>query len=383
MNLTAKTTTELAHLRDEIMRGTPIISLSGLTSIAAKACVLSELRMQTKKTFVIVADTNKELETWKCDLDFFGDADKNPTKSPRLRISSASPRLFTLPSFETDVYSGASPHAETQEERALTLWRLAQNTPEFLIVSAKSLITKIIAPDEIKNLGAHLKRDTDFAPELLIEKLIGAGYVREEPIKSVGEFSVRGGIIDVWSPTLDFPARLEFFGDTVDSIREFDAETQLSIRQLSEIFVAPMREFAATAKDFKDWTLFADEKFSDEKYARNLRDRTQFASEGEGFSGWEFLMSLVNPRNSSVFDYFKDATFVIDEPALIEQTLINFYETIERRYAEISEADDIGLEPNELFLEGEQLREKLDGRQRIELRALGKTAAQTDEKFQV
>ena len=372
MSFSTESSTATARLRDALKSGARLISLSGLTSVAAKAFVLSDLQTQTKKPFVIIADTNTELESWCGDLGFFQAETRNPKSE-----------ILTLPSFESDVYSGVSPHAETQEERALTLWKLAQNQPDFLIVAAKSLITKIVAPNEMNGLGAYLKRDADFAPEQLIEKLIACGYVREEPLKNVGEFSVRGGIIDVWSPTNDNPVRLEFFGDTVDSIREFDAETQLSIGQLTEIAVAPMREFSATAKDFKDWAFFADERFADEKHARNLKDRTQFAVEGEDFPGWEFLISLVNPRNSSVFDYFKDAIFIIDEPAIIEQTLGTFYETVERRFAEISEADDIGLPPSELFLDGETLREKIGAQRRIELRALGKTAAQTDEQFQV
>ena len=381
MDYAAGTTTELNHLRDEIKRGTRIISLSGLTSIASKAFVLSELQAQTKETFVVIADTNRELETWECDLEFFNSTFK--IQNLESKVSNPESRILNLPSFETDVYSGVSPHAETQEERALTLWRLAQNAPDFLIVSAKSLITKTVSPEEMQNLGANLKRDADFAPEALIEKLVAGGYVREEPLKNVGEFSVRGGIIDVWSPTAENPVRLEFFGDTIDSIREFDAETQLSIRQLTEISIAPMREFSATAKDFKDWAFFARERFSEERFARNLKDRTQFAEEGEDFAGWEFFISLVNPKNASVFDYLKDAVFVVDEPAPVEQTLTNFYETIEKHYAEITEADDIGLEPHELFLSGETLREKLADKQRVELRALGRTAAQTDEEFQV
>ncbi len=381
MNSTTEISTHQARLHDEVKRGTRIISLSGLTSIASKAFILSELQKQTRKNFVIVADTNTELETWECDLEFWSRESRVESREKESSLSTLDSRLLTLPSFETDVYSGISPHAETQEERALTLWRLTNAAPDFLIVSAKALITKTVAPNEVKNLGAYLKRDADFAPEELLEKLVACGYVREEPLKNVGEFSVRGGIIDVWSPTNENPVRLEFFGDTVDSIREFDAETQLSVGQLTEIAIAPMREFSAAAKDFKDWAFFAEERFSDEKYARNLKDRTQFAVEGEDFPGWEFTIALVNPRSSSVFDYLQDAIFVVDEPTLVEQTLTAFYETVERRYSEISEADDIGLEPSELFLDGVTLREKLAGKQRVELRALGKTAAQTDEQF--
>jgi transcription-repair coupling factor (superfamily II helicase) len=64
--------------------------------------------------------------------------------------------------------------------------------------------------------------------------LISAGYVREEPLGNFGQFSIRGGIMDVWSPDAENPVRIEFFGDTVDSIREFDPDTQLSTASLRD-----------------------------------------------------------------------------------------------------------------------------------------------------
>ena len=372
MTFTVEESTEIKRLREEIRGGTRVISLGGLTSIASKAFVLSNVQSATKKTFVIVADSNKDLETWDCDLDFF-----------QSKIQNLKSKIETLPSFETDVYSGISPHAETLERRALTLWNLSRAAPDFLILSAKSLITKTLAPDEVKNLGASLRRDEDFAPEELIEKLISSGYVREEPLKNVGEFSVRGGILDVLSPTAKNPVRIEFFGDTVDSIREFDAETQLSVGQLKEISIAPMREFTVNSSDFNDWAFFARERFTDEKQLRAVRDRTDFAAEGESFSGWEFLIPLVKPRTASVFDYLNDTLFVIDEPPIVEQSLSGFYETLENRFAEITQAGEIGLEPSELFLSGAELREKLEKKQRLELRILGKSAAQTDEQIEI
>src|SRR5215203_2353039 len=371
MSIAAEETTEIRRLADEIRRGTRVISLGGLTSIASKAFVLSHLQARLAKTFVIIADSNKELENWDCDLDFF-----------QTRIANRKPQIASLPAFETDVYSGISPHAETLERRALTLWNLSFAQPDFLVVSAKSLITKTVSPKEMLALGAILKRDADFPPEELIEKLVACGYVREEPIKNVGEFSVRGGILDVWSPTAEMPVRIEFFGDTVDSIRQFDAETQLSIGQLKEISIAPMREFAAASADFNDWAFFARERFADEKQARAVRDRTDFAAEGESFSGWEFLLPLVKSREASVFEYLKESIFVIDEPSVVEQSLGAFHENLENRYAEIITAGEIGLAPNELFLGGAQLREKLEKQPRVELRALGKSAAQTGENLE-
>ncbi len=388
MSLSAKTSTELKSLRGEIERGTRIISLGGLTSIASKAFVLSELQGETRKTFVVVADSNEELEKWECDLNFWQNSVQSSkskvqgSRENQSKIQDLKSKIETLPSMESDVYAGISPHAETLEKRALTLWNLSFSQPDFIVTSGKSLITKTLSPAETQKLGAILKRDEDFPPEEFLKKLESSGYVREEPIKNIGEFSLRGGIIDVWSPDAEYPVRIEFFGDTVDSIRQFDAESQLSISQLKETQIVPMRPFSASAQDFKDWAFFARERFADEKFARNLTDRTQFAEEGEDFSGWEFLIPLINPRNSSVFDFLKDAVFVFDEPAMIEKTLETFYETIEEHYAQITEQGEIGLKPDELFLSVETLREKLNSNKRIELRALGKTAARTDEEFQ-
>ncbi len=383
MTISAEAENEFDRLHRAVKSGARTISLSGLTSIASRSFILTKLQAETSKIFVIVADSNKELENWECDLNFFINAKAQRRKQAEIKDKGQRTKdtILSLPSMESDIYAGISPHAETLEKRALTFWKLAQNQPNFVIASAKSLIIKTISPNEMCELGAVLKLDKDFSPEILLEKLISGGYVREEPIKNIGEFSMRGGIIDVWSPNAENPVRIEFFGDTVDSIREFDAETQLSTNKLNEISIAPMREFAANAQDFKDWAFFADERFSDERFTRNLKDRTDFAVEGEDFSGWEFLLPLSKPRNSSIFDYLKDCVFVVDEPVIVENTLAEFYEHLENRFTEINEYDEIGLAPDELFLSVEELRENLNKQKRVELRALGKTAAQTDENF--
>jgi transcription-repair coupling factor (superfamily II helicase) len=380
MNLSTETQNELARLGNELKSGKRVISLSGLTSIAAKSYVLSKLQPTTSQTFVVVTDSNRELETWENDLDFWSQESEKTITNGQSPIQNPKSSIV-VPSFETDIYSRISPHAETLERRALALWNLSKQTSDFVLTSAKSLVTKVLSPNEMQKLGALLKRDEDFPLEALIEKLTGSGYVREEPIKNWGEFSVRGGIIDVWSPDAENPVRIEFFGDTVDSIREFDAETQLSIAQLKEISIAPMREFSATPNDLKDWSFFAKERFSDERFARNLKDRTQFADEGETFGGWEFLISLSNPRNDSIFNYLKNCLLVIDEPTTIELHLGEFYGNLDRRFAEINEIDEIGLEPTELFLSAEELRQNLDREKRIELRSLGLLASETDEEF--
>jgi transcription-repair coupling factor (superfamily II helicase) len=369
---------EFDNLQRAIDRGERVIALDGLTSTAAKVYVLSQLKA-AGKTIVVVTDTNASLDDWKSDLEFWLDFPDSTVRTSAVRNPQSA--VISLPSFETDVYSGSSPHAGTLERRAWSLWHLAQGHPSFVVLSARSLISRTVDPQEIQDLGALLKVDEDFSPDDLVERLAASGYVREDPIGGVGQFSVRGGILDVWSPDSELPVRVEFFGDTVDSIRIFDPETQLSTDRLKETSIAPMREFAATDKDFRDWTFFAEERFASESVARSLRDRTEFAEEGESFTGWEFLMPLVKPLKATVFDYLKDPVFVIDEPTIIENSLASLYDNLKRRYASLTETAEIGLEPKELFLGADEIRERLADSRRIEIRALGKTAAAMDEDF--
>jgi transcription-repair coupling factor (superfamily II helicase) len=364
---------EYARLAEELRRGARVLSVSGLAANPAKALILAALQRETGRLFAVVTEASRDLEAWERDVRFWYCALRGERE--------CAETVLMLPASESDPYAGASPHAETLEQRALTLWRLARAPKDFVLLTARALARRTLPPEEMQRAGAVLRRDEDYNPEELIEKLVASGYVREDPVGAIGEFSSRGGILDVWSPGRDAPVRVEFFGDTVDSIREFDAETQLSTGQLKEVEIAPMRELNVTADDFRLWAEFARERWRDERYARALRDRTIYADEGETFPGWEWLIALVRERNATAFDYLKDAVLVIDEPSNVESYLGSVYDTLAARYAETENADDLGLRPEELYLTAEELRERLSGTQRLELRTLGRAAAAVDERL--
>ena len=350
----------------------PVTTVSGLTSGAAKAYTLAKFFVESGRPLAVVTESNAEAEEMAADLEFFlrhlGKADAPP---------------ILLPAFETDPYSGASPHAETQERRALALWQLSQGAGDIVVMPIRSLAQRTPAVEDIKQLGTIIERDTDLPPEDLTATLLATGYVREDPLFGPGQFSLRGGIVDVWSPDSDMPFRLEFFGDTVDSIRSFDPETQLSVEQLKSVSVAPMRETAITPGDLTDWAFFAAEKFTDEKFARNLADRMDFAEQGETFSGWEFQLPLSHPMRGSVLDVLADRTLVIDEPSAAERSLASQYDHLAANYAAALEGGDIGPDPQDLFLDAESLRRLIDGVPRIELRSLGMVAASDDEDMAI
>ncbi|MGH9933340.1 MAG: transcription-repair coupling factor, partial [Pyrinomonadaceae bacterium] len=364
-------TPEFKRVFEEINRGARVVSISGLVAGSARALALAALQRETGKLFAIVTPANRDLEPWEGDLRFWYCALAGK--------KNCENEVLILPSSESDPYAGSSPHPETLERRALTLWRLARHSQDFVLLTARALSRRTVMPAEITDAVVVLARNDSQSPEELVYKLVAAGYVREDPVGAVGEFSMRGGIVDVWSPGQERPVRIEFFGDEIDSIRGFDPETQLSTSQLSEVEIVPMREVIVRSQDFSAWAGAARQRWSDERYARALRDRTVFADEGEHFAGWEWLMPIVRERSGSVFDYLKNAVLVVDEPSSVETCLGEVYQTLADRYAETDAVDDIALSPEELYLSVEELRAKLDSKQRVELRVLGRAAAEVDQ----
>jgi transcription-repair coupling factor (superfamily II helicase) len=381
---------EFRSVLDQIRRGARVVSISGLVAAPGRALVLAALQRETAKQFALVVPAQRDLENWQRDIEFWYCALRG--------VTQCEDSVAILPASESDPYAGGSPHAETLERRALALWRLARSrqggagvTPvshaqdaratDFVLLTSRAMARRMIAPDEILKAGTLVRRDEDHAPEELVDKLIAGGYVREDPVAAVGEFSMRGGILDVWPPGRDAPVRIEFFGDTVDSIREFDPETQLSTTQLAQVEIAPMRELIVRASDFREWASHARMRWRDQRFTRSLRDRTVYADEGESFPGWEWLISLGRETTACVFDYLKDAVLVIDEPVAVENFLSSAFQTLADRFAENEAADDLGLRPEELYLTAEELRTQINALQHVELRALGRTTTKVDQEL--
>jgi transcription-repair coupling factor (superfamily II helicase) len=365
---------ELERLASEIRDGRRTIVLSGLAG-SARALVLAALQKKIDRRIVFVARSNKEVEEFQPDVEFFYCALNG--------VSSCETKVLTIPALETDPYDGTSPHAEVLEQRALALYRAMAGDARVLLTSIGALAERTVSPDQLKASALALRVNEDMPPELIVDLLIAGGYVRQEPVGAVGEFSLRGGILDVFSPAHDAPHRIEFFGDSVDSIREFDADTQRSVGRVSESLIAPMRELAVRREEFIDWADAARRRWSDEQYRRDLRARIAHAERGEPFPGWEYLIPLTRKLEWSAFDYLKDSVFVIDEPADIEKRAADLYSRLEDRYSQADDAGELALAPDALFLTAEELVARFDSVARVELRLLGLAAAVTDEQFRV
>src|SRR5215216_3111232 len=340
---------ELEQLAREITAGRRAVVVSGLAG-SARALVLAALQKKINRRIIFVTRSNSEVEEFQSDIEFFYCALNG--------LNTCETSVLAIPALETDPYDGTSPHAEVLEQRALALYRAASGDARILLTSIGALAERTISPDRLKASGVSLRVGEDMPPELIVDLLIASGYVREEPVGAVGEFSLRGGILDVFSPAHDAPHRIEFFGDTVDSIREFDADTQRSVGRVSETLIVPMRELSVRREEFMAWADEARRRWDDERFRRDLRSRLAHAERGEPFPGWEYLVPLTRQLSSSAFDYLKDAVLVIDEPAEIEKPASELYAYLADRFSEADDAGELSLPPEKLFLTADELRAK-------------------------
>ncbi len=150
---------EIRAVLDQINRGARVVSISGLVAQPARALALALLQQETGKRFAVVVPAQRDLESWERDINFWYCATRN--------VPECGEAVAVLPASESDPYAGGSPHAETLERRALTLWQLArgQASPtDFLLLTSRALARRIPRPAEILEAGAILRRDEDTSP---------------------------------------------------------------------------------------------------------------------------------------------------------------------------------------------------------------------------
>jgi transcription-repair coupling factor (superfamily II helicase) len=192
----------------------------GLTG-SARALVVAELLRARPGPALVVVRTLADAPRVAQDLRFFGaDAAEFPELEPRL-------------------WRGGR-HRESDAERALICRRLMAGEPVVVVTTLAALDVPLPAPAQFGSAVVRLAAGDRLDRELLIEALTGAGYERIDTVVEVGQWSVRGGIVDVFSPSQSQPVRLEFFGDDIESMRLFDPTTQRSQAGIRELLVLPL-----------------------------------------------------------------------------------------------------------------------------------------------
>ena len=214
-------------------------------------------------------------------------------------------------------------------ERIRVIQAILERKNLTVVTSTGGCMDKLIPLELFLEHCIHLKNDSELDLEQMKKELVRLGYEREAQVESCGQFSIRGGILDIFPLTEENPWRIELWGDEIDSIRSFDVESQRSIENLEEITIYPATEMLLTEKALergkkaiekeakRQSKYFRDQMLTEEgaRVTQNAKEICSMLDSGVDFTGAEQYLSYFYPDTVSFLDYFpEDTRIFLDEP---------------------------------------------------------------------
>jgi transcription-repair coupling factor (superfamily II helicase) len=319
-------------------------SLSGLT-LTAKAVYSVLLWQISNRPLILIVDGNKQAEALSEAVTTFF--------TMLAGAEHAGPQL--LPALDVLPLQNLSPHAELCEQRAIGLWSLAAGRAPITVLPVGSALLRIEPASFYRQLALKLRTGEEVLLDEVVAHLESVGYERREPVEMVGEYSVRGGILDVFPPEAQKPVRIDLFGDQVESIRRFDVESQRSVLRVEEALLLPLTEYQRSQSllaGLHELMIEADIPGRD------------LPPPGETFPGWELIAPMLRPRNASVLDLVERPLVVWDEPDQIQQAARRLWTRLEQ--IEPSPA----YQPERVFFRWEELQKQASSAPQLSLQQL-------------
>ena len=353
-----------SHLNE----GTGRTRVSGL-SPTAKALLLVLWRRAADRPLIVVVNDNRAVEDFVPILRGFCE----------LTAACDPDAVVSLPARDVLPFQNLSPHPELQEERATALWKIATGKASIVVtpIAATAILQR--SPEYYSELARVLRRGESFDLDNLLGHLNTVGYASADVVEMPGQYALRGGILDVYSPEAERPVRIEFFGDEVDSIRRFDPTSQRSSNPIDEALLLPLTETPVT-----DRLLGAiHTRLSGKRIAGTTEEIVEAAVRSGGvtvFPGWEFYAPVAG-SDRTVFDLLPRAAVLLDEPDLLRSEFDRFWTRVE----EAHERSGVGnlVRPNDLYLPPEGWWEKIGGLPGSDLEHLGITQSADDNSISI
>jgi transcription-repair coupling factor (superfamily II helicase) len=282
--------------------------------------------------------------------------------------------VLSFPNWDCQPYDRVSPNSSIVSRRMTVLARLARSQsgddrPRILIVTANGLLQRVPSKARVGSESFSAAPGNRVDTTALALWLENNGFMRQSTVRETGEYAVRGGIIDLYAPGMVGPVRLDFFGDTLESIRSFDPETQRTVGQLRALDLVPMSEIQLTTEAIKRFRQGYVAAFG----APGRDDLFYEAiSEGRRPAGLEHWLPLFHDRLDTVFDYVPDVPFMLDplvEEAALERAkqVLDHYEARRDALSQPGAAPYKPLSPGRLHLTTEELSGAFQDRSVIRL----------------
>jgi transcription-repair coupling factor (superfamily II helicase) len=232
-SLTLRALFSRAAARAGLDKPSPVTA--GLTAAAKALAAVATARTSTTVT-VLVVPTDKDVEQLTADARFFYSSLEGASDA------AVEQAVLPFPSLQVDPYRGMSPHFRVAAARARVLHAAASGSARLIVASAAGLLPTVSPAQRLLRASMAITAGTEIEPQDLADLLTDAGFTHEDPVEEHGSFSIRGGIVDLFPAGDAEPARLEFVGDMVESLRRFDPASQRSTGATDQILIVPVRE---------------------------------------------------------------------------------------------------------------------------------------------
>jgi transcription-repair coupling factor (superfamily II helicase) len=316
-------------------------AVHGSADAWALAQAAIELRSQNRMLGIVVANAT-DAQRLLAEIRWFSANDEKNAATPL--------RCHLLPDWETLPYDAFSPHQDLVSERLATLHEIRSGQCDVLIVPATTALLRMAPPSFLAAYTFFFKQGEKLDEAKLKAQLTLAGYSHVAQVMSPGEYSVRGGLIDLFPMGSALPYRLDLFGDTIETIRTFDADTQRSLYPVREVRLLPGREFpmdeAARTAFRGRWREVFEGDPSRSMIYKDIGN-------GIASAGIEYYLPLFFEHTATLFEYLPDDSafaLVGDVDAAIKR----FWSDTNSRYKFLKSGHDRSLlEPQKLFLTDE------------------------------
>jgi transcription-repair coupling factor (superfamily II helicase) len=347
-----------SHLKEGMGR----IRVSGLTP-TAKALLLVLLRRRADRPLIFVVNDNRAVEDFVPLLQGFCE----------LTGACDPEAVVPLPARDVLPFQNLSPHPELQEERATALWKIAAGTASIVVTPVAAIAIKLRAAEYYADLARTVRRGESLDMEALLAHLNTVGYASTDVAEMPGQYALRGGILDVYSPEAERPVRIEFFGDEVESIRRFDPASQRSSNPLDEALLLPLTETPVSDQLLAAiHTRLSGKRIvgSGNPGSEEIVEAAVRAGGVTVFPGWEFYAPVAG-ATCSVFDLLPHAVVLLDEPDLLRGEFDRFWMRVE----EMHERSGVGnlVRPGDLFFAPEDWWSRVEALPGADVEHLGIT----------
>ena len=297
---------EFQELLAAVEGGRSPVALSGAAAIH-RVHIAAGVGLMTGRPVVMVCPGESEGLKLARDLAAF----------TGVQVPVLGPREFVF-------HNTASASRQWEHRRLTQMSRLSRGETPFLVATVEGLLQRTIPPKELDRCRTVLRTGGRCDLNELADTLSAAGYVRCQQVESVGQFALRGGILDLFSPAMDQPVRAEFFGDEVDAMGIFDPATQRRIENIDAAEILPAGEvlpqlapggLAGLAKKIEKLAGKALQS-GNRSLAENLEGDARSLSQGHSFPAADRYLSLIYPELATAADYLpKDACLIFDQCA--------------------------------------------------------------------